>query len=235
MSSKIFQTVGTVTKEERIASVESETFTNILLLESQLPFPGYHGSTVPDKLHPDAIFAVTKLIYNDERIIRSIQSVKNKVQLNFDAAPGTLNFQNKDVNFIRFKGLQYHSFGDVIREFENCGIEFKKHRAVSPYTTLIRVRKFFKIKEVLDGIYADLDNPKFSYLEIPLQMRWNRFKRITMDIRYNVEDKHYDAAQTSIYTEKGLMDFVRIYDKEFCQGKLIFIRDKYLELVSKTS
>lgn len=233
MSNKIFQTIGTVTKEERLASVESETFTNVLLLESQLPFPGYHGSTVPDKLHPDAVFAVTKLLYNDERIIRCIQSVKKNVSINFDAAPGTLNFQNKDVNFIRFKGLQYQFFGDVIKEFEKCGIEFKRQRTVSPYTTLIRVRKFFKLKEVLNGIYADIDNPRFAYLEIPIQMRWNRFKRITMDIRYNVEDKHYDAAQTSIYTETGLKDFVRIYDKEFCQGKLIFIRDKYLEAVSK--
>jgi hypothetical protein len=233
MSNKIFQTIGTVTKEEKIASVESETYTNILLLESLLPFPGYHGSTVPDKLHPDAIFAVTKLLYNDERIIRCIQSVKNKVSLSFDAAPGTLNFQNKDVNFVRFKGLQYQSFGEVIKKFEECGIEFKKHRAVSPYTTLIRVRKFFKLKEVMDGIYTDADNPRFAYLELPVQMRWSRFKRITMDIRYNVEDKHYDAAQTSIYTERGLMDFVRIYDKEFCQGKLIFIREKYLEAILK--
>lgn len=233
MSKIIFQTIGTVTKEEKIASVESETFTNVLLLESELPFPGYHGSTVPDKLEPDAIFAVTKLMYNDERIIRCIQSVKKQLTMSFDAAPGSLHIQNKDVNFIRFKGLKYKDFGDVIRKFEECGIEFKKKRVVSPYTTLIRVRKFFKLKEVLDGIYADMDNNKFAYLQIPVQMRWNRFKRITMDIRYNVEDKHYDAAQTSIYTEKGLMDFVRIYDKEFCQGKLIFIREKYLEAISK--
>lgn len=229
MSTKIFQTIGTVTKEEIISSVESETFTNVLLLESQLPFPGYHGLTVPDKLEPDSIFAVTKLMYNDERIIRCIQSVKKDLSIKFDAAPGSLHLQNKDVNFIRFKYIPYQMFGDVIRHFEKCGIEFKKHRKVAPYTTLIKVRKFFKLKEMLDGIYIDMDDDKFSYLNIPFQMRWNRFKRITMDIRYNVEDKHYDAAQTSIYTESGLMDFVRIYDKEFCQGKLIFIREKYLE------
>lgn len=233
MSQKIFQTVGTVTKEEKISSVESETFTNVLLLESQLPFPGYHGLTVPDKLEPDSIFAVTKLMYNDERIIRCIQSVKKELSIKFDAAPGSLHLQNKDVNFIRFKYLPYHLFGDVISTFEKCGIEFKKKRKVAPYTSLIRVRKFFKLKEVLDGIYADMDSSTFSYLSIPLQMRWNKFKRITRDIRYNVEDKHYDAAQTSIYTDNGLMDFVRIYDKEFCQGKLIFIRDKYLEALDK--
>lgn len=233
MSSKIFQTVGTVTKEEKLSSVESETFTNVLLLESQLPFPGYHGLTVPDKLEPDSIFAVTKLMYNDERIIRCIQSVKKELSMNFDAAPGSLHLQNKDVNFIRFKHLPYHMFGDVIRQFEKCGIEFKKAKKIAPYTALIRVRKFFKLKEVFDGIYVDMDDSTFSYLSIPLQMRWNRFKRITMDIRYNVEDKHYDAAQTSIYTDNGLMDFVRIYDKEFCQGKMIFIREKYLEAIAK--
>ncbi len=234
MSQRIFQTVGTVTKEEILSSVESETFTSVMLLESQLPFPGYHGLTVPDKLEPDSIFAVTRLMYNDERIIRCIQSVKKELSMKFDAAPGTLHLQNKDVNFVRFKHLPYHMFGDVIRQFEKCGIEFKKKKKIAPYIALIKVRKFFKLKEVLDGIYADMDESKFSYLSIPLQMRWNKFKRITMDIRYNVEDKHYDAAQTSIYTETGLMDFVRIYDKEFCQGKLIFIREKYLEAMDKS-
>lgn len=233
MSAKEYQTVGTVIKEETISSVENETFTNALLLESELPFPGYHGLTVPDNLEADSIFAVTKLMYNDERIIRSIQSVKKELSINFDAAPGSLHLQNKDVNFIRFKNLPYHFVGDVLRQFEKCGIEFKKSRKISPYTTLIKVRKFIRMKEVVDGIYADMDNSIFSYLSIPVQMRWNKFKRLTMDIRYNVEDKHYDAAQTSIYTRSGMMDFVRIYDKEFCQGKLIFIREKYLEAVTK--
>lgn len=127
MSQRIFQTVGTVTKEEILSSVESETFTSVMLLESQLPFPGYHGLTVPDKLEPDSIFAVTRLMYNDERIIRCIQSVK-ELSMKFDAAPGTLHLQNKDVNFVRFKHLPYHMFGDVIRQFEKCGIEFKKKK-----------------------------------------------------------------------------------------------------------
>jgi len=233
MSNKTYQTVGTIIKEERLSYVESETFTNILLLENRLPFPGYHGSPIPDMLEPDSIFAITKLMYNDERVIRCIQAVKKELSIDFDAAPGTLNLQNKDVHFIRFKKLPYHFIGDVVKQFEKCGISFKRKRKVTPYTTLIKVRRFFKLKEVVVGIYADMDDSQMAYLSIPVQLRWNAFKKITRDIRYNVEDKHYDAAQSSIYSENGLMDFVRIYDKEFCKGKLIFIREKYLEAVSK--
>ncbi len=37
MSSKIYETIGTVIKEEKISVVENETFTSALLLESTLP------------------------------------------------------------------------------------------------------------------------------------------------------------------------------------------------------
>jgi hypothetical protein len=233
MSKKTIQTVGTVTKEEKLTRVESETFTNILLLESQLPYPGYHGLTVPDKLEPDSVFAITKLMYNDERIIRCIQRVKQNLSVKFDAAPGTLNLQNKDVHFIRFKDLPYRSVGDVLDEFQKCGINFKKSRKVAPFTTIIKVRKFFRLDEIEDGIFADTDDKHMAYLLIPVQLRWGTFKKITTDIRYNVQDPHYDAAQTSIYGEQGLLDFVRMWDKNSSVEKLRYLRKKYLEAIEK--
>ena len=233
MSKMIIQTVGTVTKEEKLARVESETFTNIMLLESQLPYPGYHGSTVPDKLEPDSVFAITKLMYNDERIIRCIQRVKQHLSIDFDAAPGTLNLQNKDVHFIRFKNLPYRSIGDVINEFQKCGLNFKRSRKVAPFNTIIKVRKFFKMKEMEKGIFADMEDKHMGYLLIPVHLRWVTFRKMTMDIRYNVTDPHYDAALTSVYGEHGLLDFVRIWDKNFSVEKLRYIRQKYLEAIEK--
>jgi hypothetical protein len=48
-----------------------------------------------------------------------------------------------------------------------------------------------------------------------------------------MDDKNFDAAQCSVYFRHGLIDFVRIYDQDTNQAKLIFIRDKYLEAISK--
>jgi hypothetical protein len=104
---------------------------------------------------------------------------------------------------------------------------------VRSFETLIDIRKFFRLKETIDGIYEDLEQENTSYIELPIQLTWNQFEKITMSIKYNMEDRNFDAAQSSVYTEKGLMDFVRIYDQESCQGKLIHIKEKYLAAVEK--
>jgi len=59
MSLRNIQTIGTVIKKEKLASVESATSSQALILESLQPFPGYHGTTIPDQLDPDSLFAVT--------------------------------------------------------------------------------------------------------------------------------------------------------------------------------
>lgn len=234
MSEKIMQSVGTVTKKEQLAVVESEVNTKVLLLENQAPYPGYHGSTVPDSLEPDSIFAVTKLMYNDDRVIRCIQAVKKRAKyIDFDAAPGTLSLQNQNVNVIRFKSLPYILVGDTIREFEACGIKFKRAKKVNPYTTLIRIRKFFKIKEMSDGIFQDNGDPCISYIQLPCMLRWATFEKITLSIKYNMDDSNFDAAQTSLYNDNGLVDFVRIYDKDGCSGKLLHIKQSYTEAIEK--
>jgi hypothetical protein len=204
-----------------------------LILESLQPFPGYHGLTVPDSLEADSLFAITKLMYNDERIIRAIQATKRDFKGTFDAAPGTIYIQNQDYHFIRFKHLPYAQVGEVIRKFESAGIEFKKKKSYASFESILKVRKFFSIEEMIDGIYKDLFDKNMYYLEIPVLLKWPTFEKITMSLKYNMEDKNFDAAQSSVFFKNGIIDFVRIYDQDSCQGKLIFIREKYLEAISK--
>jgi hypothetical protein len=233
MSERIIESLGTITKKERLATVESETNSNNLILENIKPYPGYHGSTIPDSLEPDSLYAVTKLLYNDERIIRGIQAVKKVTDLSFDAAPGVVTIQNETNHFVRFKFLQYGQSGGVVNEFMKAGLEFRRKRKIAAFETIIRVKKFFRLKEGMDGIFYDMEDKNMFYLNIPAYLRWVTFEKITMNIKYNMEDKNFDAAQTSVYTEEGLMDFVRIYDKDSCQGKLIHIQERYLEAISK--
>lgn len=233
MSVKILDTIGFITKKESFVSVESETGSNALLLESLQPYPGYHGLTVPESLEPDSIFAITKNMYLDEQVIRAIQSVKKNFKGTFDAAPGTITIQNQDYNFVRIKLLPYSRVGEVIQQFEESGIDFKKKKTYSPFESILKVRKFFTIEETTAGIYRDLFDKNMFYLEIPILLNWDSFEKITMSLKYNMDDKNFDAAQCSVYSRSGLADFVRIYDQDCCQGKLIFIRDKYLEAISK--
>ena len=233
MSKRVIETPGMVTKKERIAVVEHETNCNYLILESLSPFPGYHGTTVPDRLEPESLFAVTRLMYNDERIIRSVQAVKKQTNLEFDGAPGTLDIQHQPAHFIRFKFVKYEQMGDLLKLFKENGIEFKRNKKIPPFETIIKVRKFFRMKEKTKDIFADLDDEYMFYLKLPVMLRWNTFEKITMQIKYNMDDRNFDAAMTSVYGQEGLIDFVRIFDREATDKKLKHIHNKYLEAVSK--
>ena len=211
-----------------MASVENDTKCRALILESLQPYPGYHGTTIPDMLEPESLFVVTKAAYSDEEIIRAIQQVKKKFTIPFDAAPGSILFQNKAVDIIRFKGLSYNMISEVVEHFTDAGIAFERAKKMGPYESIIRIGKFFRIRKIADGIYEDMDVSQFFYLQVPSQINWDLFEEMTKNIRYNIETIIFDAAQTSVYDANGLVDFVRIYDTDKDIDNLISIRNNYL-------
>lgn len=52
MEPSLLTSIGTITKKEKIATVENDIRSNTLVMESLFPFPGYHGTTVPDRTDP---------------------------------------------------------------------------------------------------------------------------------------------------------------------------------------
>ena len=233
MSKAVYNTCGTITKKEKLRSVESVTNSHALILENISPFPGYHGTTVPEKLEPDSMFAVTKLMHKDEVVIRALQGVKKKLGFDFDAAPATINLSNESRNAIRFKNLKYSLVGDVLKELENLGIAFRKAKKVSAFESIIKVQKFFSLEETGEFTYKDIDCDKMSYFSVPALLRWNTFERITINCKYNLDDNNFDAAMATVYLNRCIIDLVRIYDKDTSTNKLNNIRKKYIEALNK--
>jgi hypothetical protein len=231
MEIQTLTSIGVISKRENLASVEHETHSTALVLESLHPFPGYHGTTVPDRTDPKSLFLVTKNIYGDDRIIRSIKQVKNNFPHFFDGAPGLINLYNKPTGVIRLKYLPYNLVGELISAFQDLGLEFIKNRKVNNYGSIIKITKYFMLEEMSEGIWHDQNWKELYYLNLPLQLRWNSFEKITSSIKNNLEDNNFDAALTTLYDKDGVLDLVRIYDENSCQGKLIFIHEKYLEAI----
>ena len=80
----LLETIGTIEKKEMLGSVGYKE----LVLETSHPFPGYHGTTVPDHIKPNSLFALTRSKYTEEKIIRVIQKIKSEHNFKFDATPG---------------------------------------------------------------------------------------------------------------------------------------------------
>lgn len=232
---RIIETVGTITKKENLVAFECEK-NHILIMESVKPYPGYNGTTVPEDLHPGGMFLVTRENYSGEAVIRATMAVKKKTDISFDAAPARISLFNTMNPCIRILDLQSCNQVDkLITLYRECGIDFKKYKKIDPFDGLIVVRKYFRLEEVEDAIYCDLDEPSMAYFELPGFITWEKFEKITLGIKPNVEYNNFDAAMGVFFTPKGVIDVVRIYHNEINIKEIKIIRAKYLEEISRLS
>ena len=230
MSDKTLSTLGTITKKENLQSVDFDGCKS-LILEISKPFPGYHGHNLPEKNIPESLFLVTKETYPDEQLVRAAFAAKKKTDLQFDATPGVLYLQNSLVGVVRFKHLKYSDIPKVARLLMDEGIEFKKRKLVSPYDSIIQIRKFFEVEAMEPGIYRDIQQNNMFYIEIPKKLDWDLFEKMTTELKYNLEDSNFDAALVYVYTATSILDLIRIFDVDSSVAKLNDIKRKYLEKI----
>lgn len=225
---EIIETIGTIKKKESLVTINSDD----LVLESLHPFPGYHGTTVPDKTNPKSIFFVLRSNFTEEDIIRAILRIKEKFHTYFDAAPGKISIFNRMKTCIRIKDLEHYIFvPELLSHFKSEGFLFMKGRKIDAYEGLISIKKYFHLDEINDGVYMDKETHEMGYFEISTQLDWNTFEKITLDIKRNIEDNNFDAALGSIYRKTGLKDIIRIFDTNICLGECLFLREKYISAI----
>lgn len=233
MDKKIIKSTGLISKEESVASTGVLTDSKYLILETAQPFPGYHGKNLPEVYDPESFFIVTKESNSDEKIVRTLMDAKKFVRFSFDGAPGSIITQQEYYNIIRIKHIKAPNIPALLDTIQEHGIELMKNKKINRVSAILKIRKFFSIQELAEGIYEDMKQKFFTYLMIPRYLSWADFKSMTLNLKYNMEDKNFDAALGHIYYENGLLDVVRIYDQHASLKKLTFIRNKYLEYISK--
>jgi hypothetical protein len=227
---EIIETIGTIEKKEIIESINFDD----LVLESLHPFPGYHGTTIPDNTNPKSIFLILRTKYTDEEIVRATQKIKEKLSMNFDASPGTITVFNKTEACIRLKGLDNYTFiPEIIEKYKDVGLNFQKRKTIKEYEGIIRIKKYFILSELNDGIYMDKETPEMGYFEIPVQLKWDDFEKMTIELKHNIEENNFDVAMGTIYRKSGLKDIIRIFDTNVCLGECLFLREKYMNAIEK--
>jgi hypothetical protein len=231
MSQKIIlETLGTIEKKELLGPVG---YTD-LVLESFEPFPGYHGTTVPDTMKPRSLFIITRSKYIEEKIIRITQKIKKDHNFEFDGTPGLVTLYNMLNPCIRLKDLKsYERVPDIIQAYKDEGIEFMTNRKIEPFCGIIKVKKYFLLEPLSDDIFYDAEDRHIFYFSIPAQLRFNQFEKITMEIKQNMEDHNFDVALGTIYRKYGLIDLIRVYDENCTPERLEMIRTRFLHAISK--
>ena len=153
--------------------------------------------------------------------------LKDSHNIKFDAVPGNLILYNKSNPCIRVFMDDYSQLREIIDLYKQTGLKFASNKDVKPYQSLIKLRRYFDMKRLDKGIYHDNDQHNTYYLEVPKFLEWDDFEQVTIDIRNNWEHKLFDAAQAAVYEKKGIVDMVRIYDKNTDLPNLQYLLAKY--------
>ena len=66
------------------------------------------------------------------------------------------------------------------------GIDFLKDKKMSPFSGLIKIRKYFNLDCAVENIFKDLDDEAMAYFEITSLLSWDTFESITMSIKNNI-------------------------------------------------
>lgn len=228
----LFESMGVLLKEETLQTVDHYVIQNTFVLESLEPFPGYHGENLPLDDKPDSLFLVTDKAYPIENVFRISQHLSSYHNIQFDSCLADIFIYNTNLPCIRIKGLNNYSLiSDIQGAYIDKGIGLMKKRNINA-PGLIKITKVFSVEQLTDHIYKDLDDECTFYLSIPNHFDWSLFKKISTNVKNNLDNSNFDSASGFIYL-KSLMEFVRIYAKNPDINRLQLIREKYLEEIRK--
>jgi hypothetical protein len=228
------QSLGYLLKREKLALLASDHTLPELLLESLEPFPGFYEEyfvpTTDRENKPKSVFMVIKSfdVCHEDDFIRMTMHIKRDYLINFDAALSSIMLFNEPTTTIRVHMDDYTQLPQLIQHYKKVGIKFQSAKHVKPFQSLIKIRRYFDMQVMADGIYKDIDKADTYYLEVPFFMTWEEFEKATIAIRNNFDYKTYDAAQAAIYNKPGIVELVRIYDRKADVAKLQSLRQKYL-------
>jgi len=234
MSECIFiDSLGTITKEEVVATVDYNILPNTFVLETQEPFPGYLHDD-PKEKNPKSLFFITKKIYGREEVSRAQQKIEQYFQHDFNASSAQIEIFINTYNAVRIKDMNnYEDIKELQKCFQNEGFKFVKRKDIEN-KGIITVKKFFRLEESVDENFClDREDPHMSYIIIPKQLSWKLFEKIALSIKTNWDFKDFDAALGTIYLHGEVKDVVRIYADKLTHEKVKMIKERYMKELIK--
>lgn len=228
------QSLGYLLKKEKLATLASDHPYPELLLESLEPFPGFYEEyflpTTDREQRPKSVFMVIKNfdVCHEDDFIRMTMHIKRDHNIKFDAALSSIMLFNEPTTSIRVHMEDYSQLPKLISHYKQVGVKFQPGKQVKPFQSLIKIRRFFDMDVMAEGVYKDVDKIDTYYIRVPLFMTWEEFEKATIAIRNNFDYKTYDAAQAAIYNKPGIIELVRIYDRKADLSKLQSLQQKYI-------
>lgn len=232
---KYFEVTGNINKEETIRILNENKLNNTFVVINDKPYPGYHYHKIDARLieQNTTIFLITKKRCTWASIIRATEKINKFLDEPIDASYANLAIFNVPHYAIRIKGLKnLNELETIQKAYQEEGFEFMKNKRMSkPKTVFFKVKRFFDIKEIDEGIYKDKQG--MAYVVLNRKIEWELFRKMTVNIKRNIVDSNYDIVNAAFYMNQTLVDVIRVFKPEISSEFLNEIRDRYQKEINK--
>jgi hypothetical protein len=231
---RMLEVSGYIQKQETLNTIDEHILPQTWVLESLKPFPGYHGSNLPDESDPRSIFLMLTHAWSFEEVARITKKIQHQYHNEFNASDGYIYFKPYTYPCIRLKYLSSFKYIYRLQElFSEAGVKYMKIREMNR-EGLIKINKNFLVREMEPGIYQDMNNQVKTYVELPERVEWEDFKKYTFHLKNNLVDNNFDAALGVFFRKKEIVDVVRIYDRDRSIEKMRILKNMYEEEIRKS-
>jgi hypothetical protein len=232
-TNRLIERYGGVIKEEPLSCVDNDLILkNTCVIEAVSPYFGYYNE-VKSNTQPKMVYFILDGYFSLEVLTRATAKVQQKVKFPIDAVTGTITIHNQTCYVIRFLNLDNYSHIKMIQQYYvDEGLSFKKKSiAFTDEMGIIKLRCFFSLDPLGDGMYLDSVKTNIAYFEIPHNIGWEDFKKLTTEVKYDTELLYFDASRAYIYEHCNIIDMVKIYRENLSPDRLLAIRNRYLKLL----
>ena len=235
VNSTIIERYGNLLKAEQLVTMNDKILPNTFVLEAPEPFPGYFGyyGEVPQDSRPLYIYLVIDHLYTLEEVTRARINILKYFPSYFHADAGTVTIFNKSHDIIRVRHLDnYDMIKGLQTAFMDEGVVFKKKPSKNIHSTaIIRLKKFFKLREVEPGLYLDEVEKDHGYISLPRYVKWSEFEELTRRVKNNWSGSMFDSALGHFHNNFEIEDMIRIYNPEINMDLLHKVQKTYLEQI----
>ena len=230
-----FEVIGYINKEELVSGLSHSILKNTFVIDISHPFPGYNREKLSKLTTPRGVLFITNEKYEWNKVLRTTEKINGFLDYEINGSAVSIDLWNRTYYGLRIKGLpSYDEIPIVQHAFQEEGYRFMRRVPMKEdLTAQIRVKKFFKLKEVGEKIYHDQLTNNMSYIVIDHMLNWELFRKITIKIKNNISNRNYDVVNGAFYHDHKMVDIIRIYKPDISMDLLKEIKDNYCNEIAK--
>ena len=227
---------GSILKRETLSTAPLSFTSRYQVLHSADPYPGYYcREDEPADNSCKEFSYYLPFEYNssfDEDLLCRI-SLNIQSELSVNICPAVIQMQGELIRSFRVKEIVPEQLLTVFDYLNQHDFKLHKNKPIKSSLAYIRLKAFFELRQIGEGMYENRDSSGLYYLEIPQHIDWSIFEKLITYQKSHSKFKNFDAAIGHWVEKPFFVDFLRIYGSDLDEKQLTKIHKEFLANVKK--